>query len=539
MVTAALTNSQALTVEEARREDARRKLARNKLIAFVEYVSPWYQAEPVHGLIAKYLEQVAQYVRTRGKDGIGRLIIEVPPQIGKSELASRHFPAFMLGQEKHAPIQILSYGGELATDFSKKAKEIVESREYQALFGVKAGTADPVMLAGDSRAASKWSLAPPNRGEVIAAGVGGAVTGRASWLTILDDLFKNREEAESEAYRKRVWSWWESVAKRRLAEFGAVVAMMTRWHADDFIGRLLKQEAIATIPENWTVLSLPGLAFEEERYAKDKNEQLEAMNKGRWLNLKDPLKRKAGESIAPNRFSAPYLLGEKSRMNPYEWASLYDQQPKPLSGGFFGREWEIVEKAPEDLIWVRYWDLAVKQDQQHDYTACAAIAYDWEGTLFIRDMVRGKWEWHQAKEQIIETSWREGLNVIFAIEDVAFQYIAYSELIREPRMRGRGLVPVPKTDNKFIYAIPLQTLNAHGKVKLVQGPWISDFTDEASSFKGDGSALHDDQIDTITGGIRTVRYLQEMGMLDEQGKPIEEPADDLVYYDERVEISPV
>lgn len=538
-MTVATANNETLSVFASQQEHARRELARRKLIAFVEYISPWYQTEPVHKLVAHYLDQVADYVKTRGKHGIGRLIIEMPPQVGKSELVSRHFPAFVLGQEKNAPIQLLSYGADLATYNSKKAKEIVEGRRYQALFGLNASSTDPVMLSADSRAASTWQLAAPNRGEVVAAGVGGAVTGRPSWLTILDDLFKNRKEAESPTFRKDAWEWWQSVAERRLSEFGAIVVIMTRWHSDDFIGRLLKQEATSSSPQGWVVLSLPGLAFEPERYARNKEEQHDAMRKGRWLNRRDPLKRKPGESVSPGRFSAEYLRDVQANINPYEWGSLYDQQPKPIKGGFFGREWQIVDKAPEGLVWVRYWDLAVKEGQQHDYTASAAVAYDADGTLYIRDMVRGKWEWHRAKEVVVETHVNEGPDTIYGIEDVAFQYSAFVDLARDPRMRGRGLVPVPKTAGKFILAIPLQTLNANGKVKLVKGAWVAEFIEEASDFKSDGTALHDDQIDTVTGGIQTFRLLEMMGVLDQNGQVIEQDADDLIIYDERVRISPV
>src|SRR5690606_2803752 len=106
--------SQALSPEAAKREVARRELARRSLTAFGEYISPWYSTQPFHRLIDKELEDIERYVRTRGRQGNGRLIINMPPQNGKSEKASKIFPAWFLGRNPDDRVIIASYGSELA-----------------------------------------------------------------------------------------------------------------------------------------------------------------------------------------------------------------------------------------------------------------------------------------------------------------------------------------------------------------------------------------------------------------------------------------
>ena len=429
----------------------------------------------------------------------------IPPQHGKSELASKHFPPYVLGRVPDAPIQLLSYASELATANSKAAKEIVESAKYKALFGINSVAGDPVLLSSDSRAASSWRLMSPNRGQVVSSGVGGSITGMASWLTILDDLFKNRNDAESAKYRKSVWDWWGSTGSTRLSEFGAIVVIMTRWHSDDFIGRLLKQDATSTRPENWKVVSMPAIAWKKNQYAKNKDEQNDAKLEGRFLNLRDPLGRKPGEALCPGRFSKEILEKKKANLSGYDWSSLYDQQPVPMSGKFLSKDWEIVDKAPEGLRWVRYWDLALTLKTYSDYTASGKVAYDSTGTLFIADFVRNKLEFPDAMTLIIKLSQSEEMSIIYYVEDVAFQKAAFQTLARNEKMRGRPLLPLTPEGDKFSRAIPLQTLQQINKVKLVQGPWIGAFITEAINFKPDGTSLHDDMIDSVTGGMQGLR----------------------------------
>jgi hypothetical protein len=129
--------SEAVKVNKtvARRELARRELARRHLVEYSEYIASWYHAAKHHKLVAEYLEQVELYIRTKGKEGIGRLLIFEPPRCGKTEQVSKHFPGWVLGKNPDARIILASYGADLATENSRAARDIVYSDKYKALFG--------------------------------------------------------------------------------------------------------------------------------------------------------------------------------------------------------------------------------------------------------------------------------------------------------------------------------------------------------------------------------------------------------------------
>ena len=152
----------------------------------------------------------------------------MPPRHGKSELASRRFPAWFMGRNPDSSIIHASYGQELATDFGRDVREIVNSDEYAKVFEGK-------KLSQDATAANKWRIAD-HRGEYFAVGVGTAATGRGADLLIIDDPIKNREEADSLTERERVWGWFRSTAFTRLQPNAKIIVIQTRWHDDDLSG---------------------------------------------------------------------------------------------------------------------------------------------------------------------------------------------------------------------------------------------------------------------------------------------------------------
>jgi len=201
-------NSLQLSPQAAARELLARRKAVESLIEFTQYTNDLYRPAPHHKLIAKKLEQVAN-------GEITRLIICMPPRHGKSELASRRFPAWYLGRNPSEQIIAASYNADLANDFGREVRNIVNSQDYKNVFDVE--------LAQDSKAANRWHTS--KKGMYVAAGVGTAVTGRGANILLIDDPFKDRQEADSELQRQRVWDWYTSTAYTRLMQKGAIVVI--------------------------------------------------------------------------------------------------------------------------------------------------------------------------------------------------------------------------------------------------------------------------------------------------------------------------
>jgi predicted phage terminase large subunit-like protein len=332
-------NSQ-LSPQQAASELLARRKARTGLIAFSAYTNPAYIAAPHHELIAAKLEAVE-----RGE--IKRLMITMPPRHGKSELASRRFPAWFIGRNPGRQIIAASYNSDLASDFGREVRNIVASPEYGALFDCT--------LAIDSKAANRWHT--DKGGMYVAAGVGTAITGRGADILLIDDPFKDRQEADSEITRQRVWDWYTSTAYTRLMPGGAVVVINTRWHDDDLSGKLLAEQEHGG--DKWEVLSLPaiqadGTALWPEWYPLERLEQI--------------------RSVLPAR----------------DWNSLYQQNPIPDDGDYFKAGWFTdYQELPPDLAIYGASDYAVT-DGGGDWTEHGVFGVDSNGNIYVIDWWRGQ-----------------------------------------------------------------------------------------------------------------------------------------------------
>jgi hypothetical protein len=143
--------------------------ARNNFLDFVRYVWPQFICGPHHAIMAKKFEALV-----RGE--LNRVIINIAPRHGKSELTSYLFLAWLMGQEPDAKIIQATHTAELAMRFGRKVRNLMDSEIYKEVF-------PEVSLAVDSKAAGRWETS--KGGEYFAAGVGGAMTG--AWCELSGD----------------------------------------------------------------------------------------------------------------------------------------------------------------------------------------------------------------------------------------------------------------------------------------------------------------------------------------------------------------
>ncbi len=286
---------------EAKQELAKRELARRKLGRFIRYHNEEYQENWHHSLIIEKLEGVE-----RGE--IRKLMIFVPPQNGKSEIASVNFPAWFFGRNPKKAIIAASYNSDLAVGFGRKARNIVASQEYKNIF-------PSVSLAEDSQAAGRWIT---NRGgEYTAVGIGGGTTGRRADIVLIDDPVKDKQEASSIVIQERNIGWYRSVAKTRLSPTGAIVIIQTRWHDQDLAGMILATE------DDWEVISLPAIAEHDETF------------------------RKIGEPLWGSRYSLDWLIRQKKDLGIELWSALYQQVPISEESQVFNRSMFIYRDESE------------------------------------------------------------------------------------------------------------------------------------------------------------------------------------------------
>lgn len=420
--------------------------AQNSLIAFTEYTNAVYAAAGHHARIAAKLESVE-----RGE--IDRLAIFMPPRHGKSELASRRFPAWYLGRNPDRQIIAASYNSDLASDFGRDVRNIVASREYAAVFETR--------LREDSRAAERWNT--DQGGAYVAAGVGTAVTGRGAHVLLIDDPLKDREEADSEIRRQRVWDWYTSTAYTRLMPGGAVVLIQTRWHEDDLAGRLLS----VSNGDKWDVLDLPALD-------------------------------EAGNALWPEWYDAQSLGRIRAAIGPRDWSALYQQKPAPEEGDYFKADWlRPYEKAP-DLKTLRVYggsDYAVTADGG-DYTVHVVVGLDPEGRMYLLDLWRRQASsdvWVEAFCDLVK-QWKP---MAWAEEQGQIRAGVGPYIDRRQRERKAYVVreQFPTRGDKAVRAQSIRGRMAlEGLYVPISAPWYADLRSELLSFP---SGKHDDQVDAF------------------------------------------
>lgn len=415
-----------LSPQEAARELLHRRAARTSLIDFSRYTLSTYEEAGHHRLIADKLEAVE-------RGDCKRLMIFMPPRHGKSELASRRFPAWYMGRNPTVEIIAASYNSDLAADFGREVRSIVNSTEYQALF-------PGVGLRQDSKAADRWHTT--GGGAYRASGVGTAMTGRGADLLLIDDPVKDREEADSELRRDRVWDWYRSTAYTRLSPQGRVVVIQTRWHEDDLSGRLL--EAMEADGDQWDVLSLPAII--------------------------------EGRALWEDRFPIERLDAIKRTVGAREWSALYMQSPQPDEGTYFQRDWlKSWDTKPEDLRIYGTSDYAVT-DGGGDYTVHRIWGVCPKGGIYRLDGWRGQTSsdvWIERQIDLIKKhkpfAWFGEAGVIQkAIEPMLIRRMRE----RETRCRMEWL---PSIADKPTRARGFQSRAAMGEVWFEPGADVSEF----------------------------------------------------------------
>jgi predicted phage terminase large subunit-like protein len=317
--------------------------ARRHLMDFGFFTDPSYEDATHLRLIASKLEAVE-----RGE--IKKLIIEVPPRHGKTELTSKKFTAWALGRNPNRRIIITSYSASLAENNSRCTRNIVEDKKYSIVF-------PQVKTCQDSRAVDEWNIADA-KGGMIAAGVGGSITGYGADIFIIDDPVKNQEEAESEVRREMVWGWYQSVVRTRLEPRAAQIIIMTRWHQKDLVGKILEEQ------KDWDVVHLPATA------------------KGN-----DQLGRAEGAALWPQRYDVEALASIKHDVGSRVWYALYDGSPVDPESALIKRHWiQYYEHLP--LKTKRYGgiDTATSKKTAADNTSLVDVCKDMEGFLLVDDV---------------------------------------------------------------------------------------------------------------------------------------------------------
>ena len=419
---------------------------------------------------------------------IPRLIVEMPPRHGKSELVSRRLPAYLLGRNPDARIIACSYSADLSSLLNRDVQRIIEDRAYAALFpATQLWSSNVRAVANGSYLRNSDIFEIVNRrGYYRSAGVGGGITGMGFDFGIIDDPIKNRADADSRTIRESIWEWYTSTFRTRAEDNACILLTMTRWHEDDLAGRLIKAMRDDHEADQWTVIRLPAIA---EATPASHYEQ-----------------RAEGEALWPGKYPLDVLQQIRSAIGARAWAALYQQSPR-IEGE------KIVNPALLKLInadqvpplraVVRRWDLAFSEKQGADYAAGALVGIDAAGRRYILNLKRVRGRWPQTKPVIVEYALLDGLNTVTLIEANGTQLGYYQDVHDAARLANRVIEPDKPEGTKEMRAAVWGTRLEDGLIYAVRGEWTQALLDEMDAFP---NGEHDDQIDAISGAMK---YLAE------------------------------
>ena len=476
-------------------ELAQRELCRRRLLPFIQRFRPKYNAGWVHADICRRLERFMRQVE-RGEEP--RLLLMCPPRSGKSEIGSRHFAPWMLGQHPDWEIIAASHTSSLSMSFSRYIRDLMRNPAYGAVF-------PDAVLDPSSQSTENWNLT--RGGGYLAAGVGTGITGRGAHVLLLDDLVKDIEAADSITIRDNTWEWYLSTAYTRLAPGGGVIGIMTWWSGDDWAGRI--QEAMnAGDGDKFEIVRYPAINEYGDEYVLEDDSIVE-IQPGRLVPTGARMTRQQGTAIHPARYTTEAMLRIKRNLiaggQKRVWDALYQQNPVPDEGNFFNKEMFRYYGSPparSDLYVYQAWDFAISEGKESDYTVGVCVGQDHYDNLYILDVRRFRsGDGGYIIDEILDFAATWNADVL-GFEDgqiwkaIEFQFQKRCE---ERRQYPSYELLKPLTD-KMVRANPLKGRMQLGKVFFDKhAPYFTDLHKEFLHFP---AGKHDDQVDAVSWTIR-------------------------------------
>ena len=446
------------------------KKARANLLPFINSVYRDYKVGPHHKKLAKIFEDIAC-----GKKK--RVIVNIAPRHGKSELISYLAPAWFLGKYPHKKVIMASHTADLAVNFGRRVRNLVNSDEYKSVFS-------NVQLQQDSKSASRWGT--NHNGEYFAIGVGGALAGRGADLFIIDDPHSEQDAKQgTPTVFQPAWEWFQSGPLQRLMPGGAIIVVMTRWSKLDLTGQIINNMTKNEDANQWEIVEFPAVLNE----------------KPLW----------------PEFWSLDELLGKKATMDPRYWQSQYMQNPTAEEGALIKREWwQIWEdnNPPECEFIIMSLDAAQEKNTRADYNALTTwgVWYDDDdvANIILLNSIKKRLEFPELKEMVLE-EYREWQPDAFVVEKKSNGAALYQELRRMGIPVGE-FTP-GKGQDKVSRVNAVSDIFSSGLVWAPDKRWAKEVIEECNDFP---AGTNDDLVDSTTQALMRFR----------QGGFIQLPIDD-------------
>jgi predicted phage terminase large subunit-like protein len=435
---------------------------KDNFLDFVKHVYAGYKIGPHHERLARIFEDVAA-----GKKK--RVVVNIAPRHGKSELISYLAPAWFLGKYPQKKVIMASHTADLAVNFGRRVRNLVGSDSYKDIF-------PQVELQADSKSASRWGT--NFQGEYFAIGVGGALAGRGADLFIIDDPHSEQEAKTGRAdVFLPAWEWFQSGPIQRLMPGGAIIVVMTRWSKLDLTGQIINQMVKNEDVDDWEVVEFPAILDN-------------------------------GEALWPEFWPVEELLAKKAALDIRYWNAQYMQNPVSEEGALIKREWwQIWEKEdpPQCEFVIMALDAAQEANNRADFNALTTwgVFFNEETNnynIILLNSIKKRLEFPELKKLVLE-EYKDWEPDAFIVEKKSNGAALYQELRRMGVPIGE-FTP-GKGQDKISRVNAVSDLFSSGIVWAPDHRWAQEVIEECNDFP---SGANDDLVDSTT--LALLRFRQ-------------------------------
>lgn len=455
-----------LQLLEEHHNRTKRKAAQGGLLDFVQAVYPNYMIGAHHRRLAKLLEEAINGDKKR-------IIVNIAPRMGKSELVSYLFPAWFLGHHPDKKIIMATHTADLSTTFGRRVRDLVNSDDYREVF-------PNVSLNADAKAAGQWNTSAG--GQYYAAGVGGALAGRGADVFVIDDPHSEQEaKTGNPAVFLNAWEWFQSGPLQRLMPNGVIIVVMTRWSMMDLTGQLINHMVKNPDADQWEVIEFPAILNE---------------------NTEDE------KSLWPEFWPLQELKKKRAGMDVRYWSAQYMQNPTAEGAQLIKKEWWKhweYEDPPACEYTIMSLDAAQEAHNRADYNALTlwGVFFNEETSqmnIILLNAWKERMEFPELKRKMIE-QYKYWEPDTFIVEKKSSGAALYQEL------RSMG-IPVaeytPSRGNDKVSRVnSITDIFASGMVWApTDRRWAQEVIQECSDFP---VGTHDDWVDSTTQALLRFR----------------------------------
>jgi len=455
----------SLTLLKQYQKELTQKKGKSKFLDFIKHVYPDYKVGAHHAKLAKLFEEIAQGKRKR-------VIVNIAPRHGKSELISYLAPAWYLGNHPAKKVIMASHTADLAVNFGRRVRNLVGSDPYKDIF-------PDISLQADSKSASRWGT--NFNGEYFAIGVGGALAGRGADLFIIDDPHSEQDAklGKGDVFLP-AWEWFQSGPLQRLMPGGAIIVVMTRWSKLDLTGQIVNQMVKNDEVDDWEIVEFPAI-----------------------------LEDKRGEEtpLWPEFWPIEELQARRAALDVRYWNAQYLQNPTSEEGALIKREWWEIweeEEPPACEFIIMTLDAAQEANNRADYNALTTwgVFFNEETNnynIILLNAIKERLEFPELKELCIE-EYKEQEPDAFIVEKKSNGAALYQEFRRMGIPVGE-FTP-GKGQDKISRVNSVSDLFSSGIVWAPDRRWAREVIEECNDFP---SGANDDLVDATTLALARFR----------------------------------